>query len=199
MTMIDLTPKAYLNRCRAHAVMRRWLCAAGACLMFTVMSVGVGSVQRPDDSTELTRERIAQARSRQVQNSALAQTYAAQLKQLDRELQASSHLTRRPDWSAVMRRVAAQFQDEMVMTGARLGTVTDSQVRAALGPAGVDAPVGSVWLVLTGVAASNSDVPGLILRLETMGLFDRVLMTGTQRETFAGASRIGFVLACRVE
>jgi len=199
MTVTDLTPKAYLNRCRSLAALRRWSYASVACLLFAVVSVGLESAQRPDDSAALAREQIAQAEARLVQDQALAKTYTAQLKQLERELQATSHLTRRPDWSAVMVKVGTQFKGKIVMTGFRLGPVTDSQVRAALGPAGVDAPEGSVWLVLTGVASSNSDVPGLILRLESLGLFDRVLMTAAQRETFAGASRTGFVVACRVE
>lgn len=199
MTVVDLTPKSYLNRCRARALMRRWLMAVALCLVVTAASVGMASARRPDQASSVAREGIAQAEARRVQNQALAQTLTVQLSQLERELQAGEHLTRRPDWSAVLDRVAAQFRGEMVMTGFRLGPISDSKVRSALGPVGADAPDGSVWLILTGVAGSNSDVSGLILRLESLGLFDQVVMTGTQRETFAGAARTGFVLGCRVQ
>ena len=53
-------------------------------------------------------------------------------------------------------------------------------------------------MILTGVAENNSDVPGLILRLEQTGIFNRVVMTGTKREIFAGQQRTGFTLACQV-
>ncbi|MFN3166840.1 MAG: hypothetical protein ACE37H_07230 [Phycisphaeraceae bacterium] len=199
MTRVDLTPNTYLNRCRSRAVLRRWLAVLALCLLVTAVSVGLASTGRPDHASALTREGVAQAEARRVQNQALATTLETRLKQLERELQAGEHLTRRPDWSAVLDRVAAQFQGEMVMTGFRLGPITDSKVRTVLGPVAADAPQGSVWLILTGVAAANSDVPGLILRLESLGLFDQVVMTGTQRETFAGAARTGFVMACRVQ
>jgi len=92
-----------------------------------------------------------------------------------------------------------QFDSELVMTGFRLGEASDPGVKRDLGVVGSDAADDSVWLIVTGVAASNTNVPGLILKLERLGLFKRVVMTSNQREAFAGGQRTGFTIACRVQ
>lgn len=199
MTSADLTPKPYLCRYRSRRVIRCWAVAASCCLLLAMGSILVNSSRRPDSSASLAREEIAQAQARIVQNEAISKQMALQLKQSERELQASSYLIKRPDWSAVLTNIAAQFQGKVVMTGFRLGSMSDTKVRAGLGDLAADVPKDSVWLVLTGVGEANSDVSALIFRLEALGLFEQVVMTGTQREAFAGAARTGFVLACRVQ
>ena len=54
-------------------------------------------------------------------------------------------------------------------------------------------------MIVSGVALANSDVPGLIVRLESLGLFERVVMSSSQRERIEGGSRTVFTLACRVQ
>lgn len=199
MSNTDLTPKSYHVRCRSRMVMRRWVLAATVCTFFVVLPISIESAQPPDRSAEIAREKTVQAQARLEQTRSASEALTAQLRQHERELQAGRHLTRRPDWSEVLKRVASQFDGRVMMTGFRLGSPSDSRVRSGLSSAAQDAPADSVWVILTGVAAENSDVPGLILRLESIGLFDRVIMTEAQRQTYAGGQRSGFILACRVQ
>lgn len=199
MSLVDLTPRSYLKQCRSRTALQRWVLCGCLCALVAAVPIGIESSQQPDQSAWVARDRILQAESRMAKTQVLTQSVTAEWIQQERKLQASSHLTQRPDWSEVMGRVAAQFDGPVVMTGFRLGTLSDPTVRAALGAIAGDVPEDSIWLVLSGAAGENSDVPDLILRLEAMGLFERVLMTETRREAFAGAPRSGFILACRVQ
>ena len=199
MSRVDLTPKPYQVRCRARAAVKRWLLAVSLCTFGVVLPLSIESARPPDHSAELAHERMVEANERVTQTKLITQSLSEQLLQSERELQAEMHLTRRPDWSMVLTLVASQFDSRVMMTGFRLGPLSYSQVRTGLGEAAQDVPADSVWVILTGVASENSDVPGLILRLESLGLFERVIMTETQRQTYAGGTRSGFVLACRVQ
>lgn len=194
----DLTPRLYTQRNRTRRVVQRWSVAAALCALVALVSIALEQSRAPDASAARARERLLLAENRVEQSKAELKSVQRLLKVHERELRAERHLTERPDWSAVLTIVAGQFDRRLVMTGFRLGAAEDSQIRSALGPIGADVPPDSVWLIVTGVAESNSDVSGLILRIEQLGLFDRVVMTGTQREAFAGEQRIGFTLACRV-
>lgn len=195
----DLTPSTYIKKSRTRQALRQWSGAGLFCLLLAAAPIAIESTQGSDSSAGRAEERIALAKSRLSQTKGAILSLTVQLKQHERELQAGRHLTQRPDWSSVMRLVGAQFNEQLMMTGFQLGESSDTKVRSALGPLAQDAPDRSVWLVLTGVAESNSTVPGLIIRLEQLGLFQRVVMTGAQREAFAGGARTAFTLACRVE
>lgn len=199
MHELDLTPRPYLQRSRAHAAMQRWVFAVIACGVLAAALIALEATRGVDTSVARAEERLTQAQARLVQSQADAVTITAQIKQHERELQAEEHLTGQPDWSGVMRLVAGQFDNQLMMTGFRLGDVRDSNVRGALASLGPQLPDGSVWLIVEGIAQENGGVPGLMLRLEQLGLFERVVMTGTQRQLFAGDARTSFTLACRVE
>ena len=195
----DLTPKPFLNRARKHAALRRWILPTSACAIAAILPILLELSKPADTSGLLAHERMVQAQSRIDSGQSLLSSKQAILAQRERELKAEQHLTAKPDWSAVLTLVAQQFNETLMMTGFQLDDIKNNRVRSALGPLATDVPDDSVWLILNGVASANSDVPGLIMRLESLGLFERVVMTGTQRETFGGGSRTSFTLACRVE
>lgn len=194
----DLTPRPYTRRNRMRRVVRCWSVAVGLCALVAFVPIALEQSRSPDPGAARARERLLLAENRVEQARAELESVQRLLRVHERELRAERHLTDRPDWSEVLTIVADQFDQRLVMTGFRLGAAEDSQVRQALGPIGAGVSPRSVWLVFDGVAESNSDVSGLILRVEQLGLFERVVMTGTQREAFAGEPRIGFTLACRV-
>jgi len=195
----DLTPRPFINRARKQSAIRRWTLPTSVCALAAIVPIFLELSKPGDTSGLLAQERMVQAQSRIETGRSQLESNQAVLAQRDRELKAVQHLTAKPDWHAVLTMVARQFDDQLVMTGFQLDGIDNNRVRNALGPLAKDVPAGSVWLILTGVANANSDVPGLIMRLEQLGLFQRVVMTGTQREPFAGGSRTSFTLACRVE
>ena len=198
MNQPDLTPSVYIKRTQTRLAIQRWTIPMAVCALLGFVPIVLENTQAEDPSGQLVQERVVQAESRLSNSQAEIKAITVQLNQHKRELQAEQHLTERPDWSGVLMLVAAQFDQQLMMTGFQLGDANDSNVRSALGTLSRDISESSVWLILTGVAEANSNVPGLIDRLEKLGLFERVVMTGTQRESFAGGSRTTFTLACRV-
>lgn len=195
----DLTPKPFIKRVRKQAAIRRWILPTAFCALAAVVPIFLELSKPADTSGLLAQERMVQAQSRIETGQSQLRSKETILGQRQRELKAVQHLTAKPDWSSVLNLVARQFDDKLVMTGFQLDGIENNRVRSALGPLATDVPGDSVWLIIKGVADANSDVPGLIMRLEKLGLFKRVVMTGSQREAFAGGSRTSFTLACRVE
>jgi len=199
MTVPDLTPAPFIKQMRKHSAIRRWIAPVAICALAAVVPIFLELSKPADTSGQLAKERVTQAQSRIESSKAQLASLSARLVQQEREIKAEQHLTSRPDWSAVLMLVARQFDENLMMAGLQLDNIKNSRVRSALGPLAADVPDDSVWLVVNGFAAANSDVPGLIMRLESLGLFERVVMTGTQRETFAGSAKTTFTLACRVQ
>jgi hypothetical protein len=199
MTMPDLTPTKFTQRVQSQAAVRRWIFPVVLCSVLGLIPIVLEHTQPADTHGQLAEERVQQANTRIENAKSQISAKQAVLSQRQRELQAEQHLTERPDWSGVLSLVARQFNGELMMTGCQLAPANDNRIRTQLGPLRSDVPDESVWLILRGVAGSNRDVPGLIMRLEGLGLFDRVVMTASQRETIEGASRTTFTLACRVQ
>lgn len=199
MSQPDLTPHGFIKRMQSRSALRRWSIPLAACALLSFVPIVLENTQVADTSGQLAEERMVQAQSRVESGNTLITSKSALLAQRQRELQAEQALTLRPDWSGVITLVTRQFNDQLMMTGFQLGDANDNGVRNGLGPIAADTPRESVWLILSGVAEANSEVPGLIMRLEQLGLFERVTMTGAQREAFAGGSRTTFTLACKVQ
>ena len=198
MTPPDLTPSPFTRRIRVNRVVRAWSVAVGLCALVAVVPVALEQTRAPDPSAARARERLMLAQNRLEKSKVELKSLNRLLKVHERELLAERHLTERPDWSAVLKLVTRQFDKRFVMTGFSLADSDDSQVASMLTQSGLDDSGQSVWLMIDGVAESNSDVADLIMRVEGLGLFQRVVMTGTKRELFAGEQRTGFSLACRV-
>lgn len=198
MSVPDLTPKPYTQRSRVQRVVRAWSVGCALCGLLAILPIVLEHSRAPDVNALRARERLLLAENRLEQSRSEIKAIDRLLKVHERELLAERHLTERPDWSAVLTLVAQQFDEQLVMKGFALGPAEDSQVRQSLGPLGGRVPADSVWLTIDGVAESNKVVSALILRLESLGLFERVVMTETKREVFANEPRTGFSLACRV-
>ena len=199
MSMPDLTPTKFTRRVQTQAAVRRWILPTVFCVLLALVPIVLEHTQPVDTHGQLAEQRIFQAKARTENAKTQIDVKQTVIAQRQRELQAVKHLTQRPDWSSVVQLVAQQFEGQLMMTGCQLAPANDSRIRNNLGALHSDVPDDSVWLVLTGIAGANSDVPGLIMRLESLGLFDRVVMTASQRETIAGGPRTTFTLACRVQ
>lgn len=199
MGMPDLTPTKFTRRVQTQAAVRRWTLPIVLCVLLALVPIVLEHTQPADTHGQLAEQRVFQANARTENAKAQIAAKQSLLAQHQRELQAAQHLTQRPDWSGVMQLIAQQFEGQLMMTGCQLAPANDSRIRNDLGAMLSDVPDDSVWLVLTGIAGANSDVPGLIMRLEALGLFDRVVMTASQRETIQGGPRTTFTLACRVQ
>lgn len=199
MNMPDLTPTQFTRRIETQSAVRFWLIPLALCALLALVPIVIEHMQPADTHGQIAEERVVQAQSRLDSTKTQITSKQILITQLQRELQAEQHLTERPDWNGVLTLVSQQFNGQLMMVGCKLGHATDPGIRSSLGEFRNDVTEDSVWLMLVGVAETNSDVPGLIMRLETLGLFERVVMTASQREAFAGGSRTIFTLACKVQ
>lgn len=199
MSVPDLTPIPFLEQLRMRQALRRWIAPISLAGVVAVVPIFLAFSKPADRTGQLIEERVIQAEARTDDATAQVQTLRVLIAQRERELKAEQQLTARPDWKAVLTLVGQQFDENLVLAAIQLDDIDNARVRSALGPMAGDAPAGSVWLVINGFATANSDVSSLVTRLETVGLFEQVVMTGTQREPFAGRPRTTFTLACRVQ
>jgi|GEM_PF-2380238 len=198
MNSHDLTPAYYTKRTSVHKALRQWSLLLLLSISLIFLSAAIGSTRIRNEQAGSVKQRMEQVTARLEQARSEARIIETALQQHKRELQASQRLTNRPEWGRVLSLVASQLDERVMMTAINLGRASDAKVRTAMGQLGADVPADSAWLILSGVAESNSDVPALIMRLEKLGLFESVVMTGTQREMFAGGHRTVFNLSCRV-
>jgi hypothetical protein len=194
----DLTPKQFIQRSQRQSAVRLWIAPVALCVVIAAAAIGLANTRPVDVSGQLAEQRIVQAEARTQTTETQIARAEVQLRQRERAIQAEQHLTKRPDWAAVLSVVARQFDGQSMMTGCTLGRADEPAMRSVLGDRRDDAADDSVWMIITGAARANSDVPGLIMRLEALGLFERVVLASSQRETFAGGSRTTFTLACKV-
>lgn len=195
----DLTPESYVKHRQIHSIVSAWSAAVACAGLICLFAVLLEHSRADESALRDTSERIARLQTQVKQATSKTETIHADIERYQRELKAEQDLTTRPDWSSAMNVVAAAFNEKVVMTGFSVGSPSDTGVSGSLGAMASDAPPDSRWMTLRGVAQSNTSVPDLISRLESIGLFEQVVMTQNQRDRFAGDARIRFTLACRLQ
>ncbi len=118
------------------------------------------------------------------------QSIRPDLKELQLILSAGRSITDQPDWSLLLTYLADEvLGDNVVLVECTLAP--DDKQQDAL-------KVNNTPLVLTlsGYAQTAPDMSKFVLRLEEMGLFERVKLTRTNREPFLKSQAIAFEVKC---
>ncbi len=105
-------------------------------------------------------------------------------------LAAERSISDQPDWSLLLTYLADEvLGDRIVLSGCALAPSAPVE-----GVASPDA--GTLTLTLTGFAQSTTDVSRFILRLEQVGLFDKVSLARTGLEPYLAGQAIAFEARC---
>ena len=124
--------------------------------------------------------------------SCQVQVLAEELDQAQRKLQMAQSVGQQPDWGSVLKVVAQNLGDQIVLDGCRLRKPPP----VGESPANTDSSDGSFLLELSGCAKAQADVSAYLLRLEQTGLFGKVKLVKTARELFLGQQAVVFQLEC---
>lgn len=191
----NLLPKRYLERRAACFARRLWVTLAVCCALLATTLVGWSMMESTPAETDGYVQQLAQIENRHAASRREASLLASQLAADQRESAAIDAVAGQPDWRALLLRIAGVLGDRAMLTACRFGPGDEVRLPREAGEGASDPS--SAWLVLGGVAQAYQDVPALVLRLEEMGLFSRVVLIETTPQAFGGEERIGFRIACR--
>jgi hypothetical protein len=127
--------------------------------------------------------------------SAMA-TLGASAAKSRQELDTAQALAQQPDWSLMFDLTARSMGDNVVLQSCRLEPLglldkgpkgIDKKTDNALRPATMD---------LAGFAKAQSDMSDYMLRLEKLGIFNKVRLIRTTPQTFLGDKAASFRLEC---
>jgi Tfp pilus assembly protein PilN len=115
------------------------------------------------------------------------------------ELQTAQALAQQPDWSFLFDLMSRSLGENVVLQSCRLEPLGLSD-KAAKTPDKTDKKTDSspksAKLDLAGIAKNQSDMSDYVLRLEKLGIFDKVRLIQTAPQTFLGAKAASFRLEC---
>lgn len=192
MHRINLIPEPRRQARQRRARCRSWVAiglgysalVVALCLWQRGLGTGVDVRVQADELTRHDAELI------QIQAS--QSTLRPQLAEQGLVLAASRSIADQPDWSLLLTFLADEvLGDQVVLSGCTLGP---TQAKAKAKAKELTDP--SLTLTLTGYARTTPGVSRFVLRLERIGLFDRVMLTRTQREPYLDGQAIVFEIRC---
>lgn len=192
----DLLPGVYRSNQASRRARRGWAVAVVLSGLFAGGAVVASLLHRPAAQSGGVTERIAVAERRGEESQRRALVLGNRLAQQRQATQAVDAVAGQPNWGVLLDRVSKELGGEVFLTSCIFAPGDAPSVReaAGLGPDTAD----SAWLVLAGIAQDYPEVPALLLRLEGLGVFEKVELVETWREPFGSEARIGFRVACRV-
>lgn len=193
----NLLPPSYRDRAAARRARRLWIGIDACCALAVAAGVSVSFLRSAPVQADGYAEQLAQTEARQAASRREAGLLSAQLAADRLESAAIDAVAGQPDWRGLLLRISATLGDRVMLDQCRFGTGAELQLQREVAAEGGD--TASAWLVLGGVAQAYEDVPALVLRLEELGLFDRVVLIETTPRAFSGEERIGFRIACRAQ
>lgn len=182
---VNLIPATILAKRRERRKVRRGLTATAIYLTLLLgATTGYLSLNTPPQADAATGELAVSADRIALRRQQIGQM-KQQLVEADRQIAGGRVLSERPDWSTLLRLVATAAGPEVLLHGFSLGTT---------GPT-IDA---GAWVALEGFAADPATVSAFALRLEGLGLFDRVTIESSRREPYRDRTATSFNLRCEL-
>lgn len=182
---VNLIPAPILTRRRERRMARRGLAATAIYLtLLFAATTGYLSLNTPPRADAAAGELAVSADRIALRRQQIGQI-KRQLVEADRQIAGARVLSERPDWSTMLRLVATAAGPEVLLHDFSLGTTG----------ATIDA---GAWVALRGFASDPGTVSAFALRLEALGLFDRVTIESSRREPFGGRTATSFNLRCEL-
>jgi len=203
MACINLIPQPRRHAAAARTRVRRWTWGIASYAM-VLLAAYVGcaaaySVESDDHSLALEKT------TRQIND--MNNSNAALKPQLDEahvKLAVARAMGDQPDWSLLLAIISSTVDDEIVLTNTKLGAATGADAQPTTRPLGSDknlAPISApskMSLSLQGMGRSQAAVTQFVLRLERLGLFDRVDLAKSNRQTVGSTEANVFRIDCLV-
>jgi Tfp pilus assembly protein PilN len=202
---INLLPLPRLQAMSRRCRVRRWL-AASACyaaLLVVGYAMCMASSGSDVDATGAALDKV----NRQIDdlNHSLA-ALRPQLAEMQAKLSVAKMVGDQPNWSLLLAIISSTLDEEIVLSSARLdsaGAGTQAQQRQGAAAAPTSRPSGDgdckLAVTLQGFAKTQGAMSQFVLRLERLGLFERVEMMNSSRQQFgANGEATGFRVECEL-
>jgi Tfp pilus assembly protein PilN len=176
-------------------------------LVFGYAAVVAPLSATPDDAT-VSLERVG----RQVDSLRTAIAgLRPQLAELHARWDVARQVGDQPDWSDLLVILNSAVDDRIVMTGVRMNLLSSDDSRkdarprtgAQPAPEPVEANTAKtpmkLLVALQGYATSQASVAQFVLRLEALGLFERVTLTNSNRQAMAVREVTTFRIECVID
>ena len=213
MQRVNLIPthRRLARQRRTHV--RRCVVACAAWAVITVAVTAGSYALWPEDP--VVRDRLDRAERDMTALSTAADAARADLTAAQTTLRAARAIANQPDWSLLMALMADAVGPEIVLQGFAVaapepvggGVATAAPAppppargtRASAPPQPQQPVAVRQTITIRGVGRSQLAVTQFILRLERTGLFSRVMLLDTSRETFADQPAVAFQVECALE
>ncbi len=203
MGHVNLIPAERLRRRRQKARLYTWTAVCGA---YTILLIGGSLTLRVLCATEdrnMTGQLAAVTQEVEQDNRTMLQL-RRELAEATTALETARAIHAQPDWSKLFMGLAAQLDEEIVISRCRLVTTADGD-KAVTEPWSESArakPLSVLLaecrhrLTLTGYGKTQDSVSRFVLRLEGVGAFDLVRLTSSSRQSFLSEEATAFTVEC---
>ncbi len=124
------------------------------------------------------------------QSNRFIQSLNHELSTARKKLQTVQQIGPQPDWGKMLALLSKKTSDQIVLNNCSLDRPSGGDDHPS---AGDDTPL---VLQLGGFAKVQSDVSTYVLSLEKLGLFEKVKLVKTSRETYLGQEAVSFRIEC---
>jgi Tfp pilus assembly protein PilN len=194
MKCVNLVPS---HRRDAHARsfrLRAWIFGGGAYALLLLAACGLSYAIWGGDQAAVAAQSERAAREVEEGQRIIAKLQP-ELSEAQAKLDMITAIDEQPDWSILLRLLAKESTDQIVLSQCRLDRQTD-----AAKPAAAKAPTtqtaASHVVAITGFGRSQAAVSHFVLRLEEAKVFDQVSLIKTSREPFASGEAFAFRIEC---
>jgi hypothetical protein len=204
MSDVNFIPRQRLAAKRCKARLCAWVAVCGTYVVLLGAASVAGHVLGSTGASEVS-EKLAAAEQQARQNGDAVMELRKTLARATASLDTTQAMRGQPDWSKLFARVSGMLGQELVLSRCQLVTLAqDDKPVTEQGNQKVEAkPLGAVLaaqhyeLTLYGFGRTQESVSRFALGLESLGLFDRVRLASSSRQTFLGGAAVAFIIECR--
>ena len=186
MQNVNLIPAPRRQARRRRVLIRR--CAIG-CAGYALLlaGVGAGALSAWGGGDPVASEQLGRLDQEIQRNEHLLADARGELSARESELAAESQIADQPNWSVLFSLLASKAQDQIILRSLQLKPAPDS---------GENSPPARLIVSAGGVSRSPLAAQQYVLRLEKTGLFNRVTLVETHRESFLTSDAAAFQIEC---
>ncbi|MFA9476850.1 PilN domain-containing protein [Phycisphaerales bacterium AB-hyl4] len=195
MKAINLIPAWRREARRRRRYVRHWGLGVA---MYAVLMVGAWAATQVmfGGPERAAAETLAELRDEATQTSKQIDALKPKLAEAQVTLAASRSVGSQPDWSLLLRLLAGELGDHVMLSTLRLEPV--SRTGASLERGDEASNQNQYRLRMSGIGRDQAAVSAFVLRLERAGLFDNVTLIDTRREPFRESTAVGFRMECEL-
>ncbi len=208
MNGVNFIPRARRELAERRSRLRAWTIGSAAyALLGAVVFAASGTAAVVEDPA--VAQQLAQLPGEIDTSRRALRNVQAQLAEAHAKLDAARAVAEQPDWSVLLGLLAQSLGEEIVLTSCKLDSdalAGERPVPAQRAGAGTKASepqpprltAARYTVLLSGLGRTQSSVSQFVLRLEGLGLFERVTILKTNREMFGEHESIGFRLEATI-